>query len=98
MLPIGPTLLDIVDNSLRIVSQDCASFKILNCMYLRRRKREGKKRNPVTSGDVREKSSYIRGEAEGKKSPMLELMTSSFPENLFLESSDFPYFSAFLSL
>ena len=45
MLPIGPTLLDIVDNSLRIVSQDCASFKILNCMYLRRTKREGKMLN-----------------------------------------------------
>lgn len=50
MLPIGPTLLDIVDNSLRIVSQDCASFKILNYMYLRRRKREGKNVEPPFLG------------------------------------------------
>ena len=31
MFPIGPTLLAIVANSLRIVFQDWASFKILNC-------------------------------------------------------------------
>ena len=48
MFPIGPTLLAIVDNSFRMVFQDWASFRILNCW----------KENVFSVCDYRQQLSY----------------------------------------